>query len=210
MIDKNVESLRTIAGHLTYAQAHQDLFVRFMLGFKRNGRYLEIGAAEPKQSSNTYILEAELGWRGVSLEISQPLVDEFVKQRTNPCLCADATTLDYSSMLREQGLPRQIDYLSLDIDPAAVTFQALQRLPHQEYRFSVITYEHDAYQSGPEHMVKSRSFLEDLGYVRVVSNVKCRGRDFEDWYVDPRVVPASTYQPFLAADIECAAIFAGK
>lgn len=210
MIDTNVESLRTIAGHRTYAQAHQDLFVRFMLGFKRNGRYVEIGAAEPKQSSNTYILEAELGWTGVSLEISQPLVDEFVKQRTNPCLCADATTLDYAKMLAAHGFPRQIDYLSVDIDPASVTYQALTRVPHADYRFSVITYEHDMYESGTEYMLKSRAYLENLGYVRVVSNVRCRGRDFEDWYVDPAVVPSSVYQPFVGADLECADIFKGK
>ena len=210
MIDKNVESLRTIAGHYSYAQAHQDLFVRFMLGFKRAGRYLEIGAAEPKQSSNTYILEAELGWRGVSLEISQPLVDEFVKQRSNPCLCADAITLDYPKMLVEHGFSRQIDYLSLDIDPAAVTYEALTRLPWADYRFSVITYEHDMYESGTEYMLKSRAYLQDLGYVRVVSNVKCRGRDFEDWYVDPKVVPASVYQPFVGTGLECADIFKDK
>lgn len=202
-----VESLRRVAGHLTYAQAHQDLFVRAMLDFKTDGCYVEIGSAEPMQSNNTYILERDLGWRGISLELDERLVDEFRQVRRNPCISADATTCDFRAIFAEHQLPARIDYLSVDIDPAETTLRALQRLPHDAFRFSVLTFEHDNYVSGPEVMELSRQFLADLGYARVVSNVMVCGRDFEDWYVDPQEVPAARYEPFVCAGLECADVF---
>jgi len=60
--EKDAESLRIIEGYPSYSQAHQDLFVRVMLGFKTGGSYVEIGAAEPKQSNNTFILERDFSW----------------------------------------------------------------------------------------------------------------------------------------------------
>jgi len=204
---ENIESLRKIGGVFSYSQAHQDLFVRKMLDFKKGGYYLEIGAAEPKQSNNTYILENEEDWIGLSFDIDQTLVNEFNKQRKNPCVCADATTFDLEKALKNNNFPNQIDYLSLDIDPAEVTYKALENIPHNEFRFSVITYEHDCYTSGSEHMLMSRKFLESLGYVRVVSNVMVCGRDFEDWYVDPNVIPEAVFKPFISSNIECRDIF---
>lgn len=206
-MEKDVESLRVIGGYNTYSQAHQDLFVRLMLNFKQKGTYVEIGASEPKQSNNTYILERDLQWTGLSLEIEPALVAEYNSVRKNKCLVADATKFDFSSYLKENEFPSLIDYLSLDIDPAHITFQALERLPLSDYRFSVITYEHDRYTSGPEMMIKSRQILEDLGYIRVVSNVRCCGRDFEDWWVDPSAVSPQIYEPFVFEDVECSDIF---
>lgn len=204
---EKIESLRRINGVFTYSQAYQDIFVRKMLGFKKNGCYLEIGAAEPKQSNNTYILEHEESWSGLSFEISSELVKEFNDQRKNPCFCADATTFDFKKILVDNSFPHQIDYLSLDIDPAEVTYNALENIPHEDFRFSVITYEHDCYTSGNKYMLKSRKFLESLGYLRVVSNVKVCGRDFEDWYVDPNEISKDVYAPFISENIECDDIF---
>lgn len=205
--EEKTESLRKIGDFFSYSQAHQDLFVRMMLSFKKSGYYLEIGAAEPKQSNNTYILESKEEWLGLSFDIEQDLVDEFNKQRKNPCICADATTFDFKKALTENNFPKQIDYLSLDIDPAEITYDALKNIPHNEFRFSVITYEHDFYTSGAEYMLKSRDFLKSLGYIRVVSNVKVCGRDFEDWYVDPNVIDETVFKPFISNDIECKDIF---
>ena len=161
--EKDAESLRIIEGYPSYSQAHQDLFVRVMLGFKTGGSYVEIGAAEPKQSNNTFILERDFRWSGISFDIEPFLVEAFRAVRVNPCLVADATTFDYLNYFIENKFPKQIDYLSLDIDPAEITYQALQRLPLSDYRFSVITYEHDRYSSGADCMKKSRDYLEGFG-----------------------------------------------
>lgn len=206
----DAESLRVIEGYQSYSQAHQDLFVRMMLKFKTSGFYVEVGASEPKQSNNTYILERDFDWKGVSLEIDSMLVKQFNNVRNNLCLRADATEFDYAQYFSENNYPKQIDYLSLDIDPAEVTYKALERIPLSEYRFSVITYEHDSYASGTSIMKRSRDYLERFGYVRVVSNVLCCGRDFEDWYIDPIVVPLEIYKSFLSNNIECADIFKNK
>jgi hypothetical protein len=206
-MQKDVESHRIVQGYNTYSQAHQDLFVRLMLDFKREGIYIEIGASEPKQSNNTYILEYELGWHGFSLEIDTKLSDEFNEVRHNKCICADATSFNFRDAFIKNHYPSRIDYLSLDIDPASVTYLALKNLPLDDYRFSVITYEHDNYASGPEFMLKSRQLLESYGYVRVVSNVLCCGRDFEDWYIDPSHILSDTYKRFVSTNIECDKIF---
>jgi hypothetical protein len=208
--EKDAESLRTIEGHSSYSQAHQDLFVRAMLGFKTGGSYVEIGASEPKQSNNTFILERDFRWSGISFDIDPFVVEAFRAVRVNPCLVADGTTFDYLNYFMENKFPKQIDYLSLDIDPAEITYKGLQRLPLSDYRFSVITYEHDKYISGTECMKKSRDYLESFGYLRVVSNVLCCDKDFEDWYVDPKVVSAQIYEPYVSERIECADIFKNK
>ena len=206
-MEKEMESHRVVRGHETYSQAHQDLFVRCMLGFKKDGIYVEIGAADPKQSNNTYILERDLSWSGFSLEIEPSLSTDFNSVRRNECICADATKFDFGNFFINKKYPSRIDYLSLDIDPASVTFIALNNIPLTDYRFSVITYEHDNYTSGPEYMLKSRELLESYGYFRVVSNVLCCGRDFEDWYIDPTYISKETYYSMLSSNIECANIF---
>ncbi len=101
----------------------------------------------------------------------------------------DATTADYAQLFRDNHLPKQIDYLQVDIDPASASFLALKKIPHSEYRFSVITFEHDAYQGDSAVMLESRQFLENLGYLALAKNVKFKGIDFEDWWIDPLCFP---------------------
>lgn len=206
-MQKEVESHRMVNGFETFSQAYQDLFVRLMLDFKRAGTYLEVGASEPKQSNNTYILERDLDWNGLSLEIEKKITEDFNKVRRNKCICANAADLDYRDFFFENNFPKRIDYLSLDIDPSWATYAALKKIPFSDYRFSVITYEHDFYSNGPEYMLKSRELLESYGYVRVVENVLCCGRDFEDWYVDPTQISKEVYLPFKSRNIECEKIF---
>ncbi len=50
------------------AAFRQDLFVLSELGFKRDGYFVEFGATNGVDSSNTYLLEKEFGWRGILAE----------------------------------------------------------------------------------------------------------------------------------------------
>lgn len=190
-----------------YSQATQDLFVLKMLGNKKYGFYVEIGSGPPVDSNNTYILEKEFGWKGVSIEYDRSLVEGYNMQRTNKSILGDATELDYSIIFNEKDVSPQIDYLSVDIDPATNTLKALQRLPHNEYRFSVITFEHDRYRWGDDIMLKSRNFLSDLGYELVVSNVNVFGKDFEDWWIDPTIVDKKIWMPFVMSDVEFSSVW---
>jgi FkbM family methyltransferase len=52
------------------AQLFQDLFVLFILKEKRGGTFLEFGATDGVQLSNSFLLENKFGWRGVLAEPS--------------------------------------------------------------------------------------------------------------------------------------------
>lgn len=198
-------------GDRTYfSQAGQDLFVLAMLENKRGGYYCEIGGADPFESNNTFLLENSYDWMGFSVEFDHGLAKKFNAERKNYCVCEDATKFDYLNQFQSLGLPRQIDYLSVDIEPAENTYKALRKLPMDLYRFSVITYEHDRHADGVEHMLLSREYLSGRGYQLVIENVKCFGRDFEDWWVDPMVVPSATWQKFQNKNIEFSEIFTNK
>ena len=168
------------------------MFVLCMLDGKRNGTYWELGADKPRVTNNTYILESQFGWTGNSFDIEKEKVDYFNTQRKNKCIYADATTYDYASL----GYPEQIDYLSLDCDPAEITLDCLKQLPLDKHRFSVITYETDVYHDGADYRDEQRQILQSHGYQLVVRNVMNEGNPFEDWWVDPTVVPEERWKPF--------------
>jgi len=54
--------------HRSRAQIMQDLWVCFELGNQRNGFFVEFGATDGRTNSNTAVLEAEYGWRGILAE----------------------------------------------------------------------------------------------------------------------------------------------
>ena len=61
----------------SYSQIGQDLFVVAMTRGKCEGSFLEIGAGHPTQGNNTYLLETEYGWSGVSIEMVCPFWEDF-------------------------------------------------------------------------------------------------------------------------------------
>ena len=50
------------------SQIRQDLFVLSHLNFKRDGYFIEFGAANGRELSNTHLMEKEFGWKGVLAE----------------------------------------------------------------------------------------------------------------------------------------------
>ena len=179
-----------------WSQSMQDMFVLSMLDGKRDGVYVEIGADQPRVISNTYLLEKDFDWSGISFELDSDKVAFFNTIRKNKCLCEDATLYDYKSLFEERSYPKQIDYLQLDIDPAEGTLRALKTLPLDDYRFSVITYETDVYSSGADIQDEQIEILESHGYQLVAKNVKCEGNPYEDWWIDPAIVSEDIWKPY--------------
>ena len=179
-----------------WSQSMQDMFVLSMLDGKRNGVYVEIGADQPRVISNTYLLEKDFDWSGISFELDADKVAFFNTIRKNKCLCEDATLYDYKSLFQKSNYPKQIDYLQLDIDPAEGTLNALKVLPLDDYRFSVITYETDVYSSGADIQDEQIQILESHGYQLVAKNVKCEGNPYEDWWIDPAIVSEDVWKPY--------------
>jgi hypothetical protein len=169
--------------NFNFSQTFQDMFTLTMLNGLKNGYYLEIGAADPYKGSNSALLE-DLGWSGISLEILENEVDKFKKVRKNPVVLCNALEYDYSN------LPKIVDYLQLDCEPPAITYEIMTKLPFDTTDFKVITYEHDFYTDlTGKYRQLSRDFLKSKGYLMVVGNIAPDETSaYEDWYVKPEYI----------------------
>lgn len=171
-----------------YAQSYQDLFVLSAVNGKRRGQYLEIGSAEPFKNNNTALLETEFEWTGVSLDINQTLVTEFMNTRNNLVFCLDATKIDYARFLSTLGFAGDFDYLQIDCDPPSYSFDILKRIPFDQYRFAVITFEHD-YYTDTTIRDQAREYLTSKGYVLAAGDIAYNhAHSYEDWWIHPDLV----------------------
>lgn len=174
----------------------QDLFILKTLNKKTNGTYLEIGANHPITDNNTFLLESEFNWTGISVEWNINLCNTFNIMRKNPCVMVDATQQDFSALLQACNMPKHIDFLQLDIDPPSNTFKALNKIDFNNYSFSIITYEHDYYAGGFVERIESRKILQSHGYTRIFSDVMHNDAAFEDWYINEKYMPNDDWKLF--------------
>lgn len=179
-------------------------FALDILGYKKNGYYVEMGSADPIINNTTYKMEKEYGWKGLGFDLDQQHVDNYNSVRSNPCLLQDATKFDYRKYFQENDFPKQIDYLQVDIespmDVAGRPFQnkgqpllGLISLPLTEYRFSVISFEHEylLYYKNKSLRDAQREILDYLGYSLVVRI------GHEDWWVDSTVIPYEKWKEYI-------------
>jgi len=191
-----------------FSQAYQDLFVLTMLQGKRSGKYLEVGANHPVEFNNSFLLEDKFLWKGISVEIDKEMVELFNTVRHNKCEYADGTVFDFLKKLDgRRWKEKTIDYLSLDCEPAMTTYKILTRIPFDEYKVSVITYETDVYKDGPQARELSREFLINKGFQLVASDVCNGGNPYEDWYVNPEVISSEIWKPFVSEGAEARELF---
>lgn len=144
--------------------------------------YLEIGASHYKNQNDTYTLEKEHGWSGISIEIEEGLSKEFNENRSNICVNADAISVDWAPILKKYNAPDRIDFLQIDIDitPRSANLFALINLPLSRYRFNSIVIEHSV---GLDYTLEAlraaqRYILTSLNYRLVNSG------HVDDWWVD--------------------------
>ena len=174
-----------------FAQVYQDLFVLYLLKGKRNGCFLEVGGAKPFEGNNSALLETGFNWCGVSIEYDKNFADNYANERKQTTvLCTDALKINYDELIKNYYASPVIDYLQLDIEPAASTYEALLKIPFNKYKFAVITYEHDYYADVTRsYREKSRKYLTSMGYELVIGNVSpMENCSFEDWWVHPDLV----------------------
>ena len=177
---------------LNYSQSFQDLFVLKMCNYKKQGSYLAIGTGDYAYGNNTYLLEKEYDWRGISIDYNKDFVNKFSKFRKNKCFCLDATKIDYMEFLQGNHFPKVIDYLQVDCDPANITFEILEKIPFSTYKFRVITYEHGFYNDPTQSFrAKSRELLLKHGYKLFAGNItsdRLEECPFEDWWIHPEFI----------------------
>ena len=181
-----------------FSQAWQDEFVANILSFKRDGHFLDIGSNYPTILNNSYYFELELNWHGICVEI-QDFVSDY-KSRTCHFVHGDAIQIDYGRIFNETNYPKRSDYLSIDIDEGSAS--ALEKIPLNDYRFNVITIEHNHADKKQipirdiqrETLTKCNYFLL---FPDVLVPIECGiGPDlsFEDWWIDPAVFDISKLQ----------------
>jgi len=179
--------------NIFFSQSGQDEFVCNVLGFPKNGFYLEFGAFHPINISNTYYLDNQLNWKGVSFDWHD-LSQLFKEHRSNNVfVLGDATKHDFKNILSEANAPKTIEYLQLDLE-AETTLACLLALKDQifnDYKFKVITYEHDiCHTKNPKHRAESREILKSFGYELALADIHNEDPKwvFEDWYIHPELV----------------------
>lgn len=186
-------------------QALQDKFVLNVLGFKKEGYFVEIGSKYPIKVNNTYILEHNFDWTGIMIEWDNIWKKEYDIHRKNSIhVMKDATKIDYKELFENNNVPLNIDYLQIDLDVEnGSTLSTLLKMNNEvmdKYKFATITFEHDLYgdeKINHETRNKSREIFKEKGYVLVFpdvqlpSNTFYKGKrcgPFEDWYVHPDLV----------------------
>jgi FkbM family methyltransferase len=122
-----------------YSQSEQDKWVCENTNYKKNGYFLDIGAYDGIQTSNSYYLEKELNWNGICVEANPDIFNILKNNRKSiniNCAVSDhigecyfnndkitnnpnhikVNTLDLYTLLKEYKSPKYIDYLSIDIE----------------------------------------------------------------------------------------------
>jgi hypothetical protein len=193
----------------SYSQALQDMWVLSVLNGKKNGTFLEIGAYNPVFISNTFLLERYFGWSGVSIDYDSSVEPQFKNVgRTAKFITADATKLDYDEILSEFPSNR-LSYMQIDVEPNIQSLNCLKTIPFDKYKFSTITFEHDAYNKEyPKEYndtirKESEEILESYGYIAIAKNIENLGGDeFESWWLFKEDFDEETINKFKLPDVD--------
>jgi FkbM family methyltransferase len=80
-----------------YSQVGQDKEINKLLGNRRGGYFIDIGATDGVGISNTYFFERELGWDGVCVEPNRYFYEKLIVNRK--CHCDESAIYNYNGMI---------------------------------------------------------------------------------------------------------------
>jgi FkbM family methyltransferase len=192
-----------------YSQADQDKWVCERTNYKLGGFFVEVGAYDGIQTSNTFALEKFLGWVGICIEANPVFFERLKKNRTSHNIFAAVSDFNgeigfgedaisesgqykvpaktLNQILEKCEAPSVIDYLSIDIE--GHEFTALKHFDFNRWHINRITVEHNLYLNGPEQKEKLFELLSSKDFIRVVEDAPCLdsnpsvyGKPYEDWY----------------------------
>lgn len=197
-----------------YSQSNQDKWVVEFLKSKKNGYFIDLGAYDGIQTSNTYYMEKYLGWEGICVEANPIVYQSLIKNRNSKninvalnsyvgeCFFTDdkitttgikvpCNTLD--NVLKENNCPKDIDYLSIDIE--GYEYIVLQNFDFKKWNIGLITVEHNLYCDGNDRKNKLYQLLSINGFIRVVEDAPCLDKNplyynkpYEDWYINNNLI----------------------
>lgn len=198
-----------------YSQSEQDKWVAESYKYKKNGYFIEVGAYDGIQTSNTYFLEKELNWNGICIEANRQVFNSLAANRKskniNMAVSSEKGYCNFlgdkisynigdkiecdtlNSILLNNCIENNIDYLSLDIEGAE--YIALESLDFNYWNIGLMTVEHNLYCTDSQEKDKIYSLLTKKGFHRAVEDVKCLDRNplwynkpYEDWYINKNYI----------------------
>jgi hypothetical protein len=153
--------------------------------------YLELGVGDWSRANNSYSLETDHGWAGVSVDNEDKFVNEFNINRKNKCIKADATKINFQDFFKENNVPDRVDYLQIDLhgnhklgekakNDIHKPLKTLVSLPLNHNRFSVITFDFGNLNHFDNWAIRDaqRQVLSSFGYYLLVDKF------YEDWWID--------------------------
>lgn len=77
----DAEWLRIAYGPAKYSYNAEEWIVRDFFRDRRDGVFVDVGAADARHGSNTYFLESVLGWSGIAIDALDDYRDGYIKYR---------------------------------------------------------------------------------------------------------------------------------
>ena len=151
------------AGLLSTSQLGQDLFALSQTGFKRNGFFVEFGATNGVDLSNSLLLEKNFGWDGILVEPSKTWQTSLKMNR--------AVTIDFSCIWNKSDI--ELDFNETDAAQLSTIDSYSSMDFHGELR-----------ESGRKYKVKTLSLndlLEKYSAPRIIDylSIDTEGSEFE-------------------------------
>ena len=200
-----------------YSQAGQDQWVTEFYKNKKNGYFLDIGAHNGISINNTYHLEKNLDWNGICIEADPDIFELLKNNRKCKCVNIAASSKkgsvnfsqrDFSGHISDEGVsiksdtmenildslnaPNHIDYMSLDVEGHEI--DVLLGFPFDRYSIGIMTVEHNLYLGSSANKDGIRDILESNGYSIIRENVAHEGSEFEDWYINNKIIDSINFQ----------------
>jgi len=193
-----------------FSQSDQDKWVCEILEYKKNGFFIDIGAYDGIQTSNSYSLEKFLDWKGICVEANKEIFEKLKINRKNININAAVSSYNgvcgfggdrinnsnnlvncftLEKILTDNNSPKEIDYLSIDVEGHEYTI--FNSFNFKNWDIKLMTVEHNLYCDGDDKKNKLFELLTLNGFVRVVENALCLdtnpayfNKPYEDWYVN--------------------------
>ena len=96
---------------MSYSQLGQDVEVVTFYDKKKNGYFIEIGASDGIELSNTYLLEKEYNWKGICCEPIPSRFEKLVTNRPNS-ICFNEALYNQSGLTITFDIANNFDLLS--------------------------------------------------------------------------------------------------
>jgi FkbM family methyltransferase len=199
-----------------YSQAGQDKWVYEFFKGKTNGYFIDIGANDGVQYSNTYILEKQLNWNGLCVEADPFVYEKLIKNRNSGCLNYAVTNFIgnskfipndmYGGLIDSNNFDdRQIEVKCstfekifqdynipnlidyMSLDIEGSEIKALEKFPFNTHDIIILTVEHNLYHGSNKMKNGIYEILSDK-YQICRENVDHLGYAFEDWYINKKYI----------------------